>query len=400
MMKIVQVNCLYGVGSTGKIVASLYHFMKNQGDEPYVLYGVGKKRKDDHLIRTTPQIVRKLQALRSRITGYPFGGCVWGTAVALSALKRIRPDVVHIQCANCYMVNLYRLLDFLKKEDIPTVITNHAEFMFTGGCAHAVDCNKWLTGCYECDKIGAGYPPTFFFDRTYREWKLLKEIYQDFGHLTICCVSDWLRDRARRSPFFKGYPVVTVLNGVDTEVFHYRCGSNLKLKLGLLNTRIVIHVTPNFYNPNKGGLHVLEMAKRFPDVTFIIVGSDAPKGIGLRNCHFMGRILDQNLLACFYSMADVCLLTSLRETYSMVCAESLCCGTPVVGFYAGGPETIALHEYSTFVDQGNDDFLEKALCDMLAQAFRKDELSKTATGIYSSADMCRNYYKIYDDLTK
>ena len=50
-----------------------------------------------------------------RITGYPYGGCIWGTATALSALKRIKPDIVHLQCANGYMVNIYRILECLKR---------------------------------------------------------------------------------------------------------------------------------------------------------------------------------------------------------------------------------------------------------------------------------------------
>ncbi len=34
----------------------------------------------------------------------------------------------------------------------------------------------------------------------------------------------------------------------------------------------------------------------------------------------------------------------------MVTAESLCCGTPVVGFTAGGPESIAIDAFSNFVE--------------------------------------------------
>lgn len=71
------------------------------------------------------------------------------------------------------------------------------------------------------------------------------------------------------------------------------------------------------------------------------------------------------LLKCF-------LLTSERETFSMVTAESLCCGTPVVGFKAGAPEQIALKEYSEFVDYGNLDKLEKAVRRWLQKEKRTD----------------------------
>lgn len=399
-MKVVQINCLFKSGSTGKIVAVLYDYVKAQGDDAYVIYGIGEKQDDDHLIRTTPWVVRKAQSFRSRITGYPYGGCIWGTATALSALRRIKPDVVHLQCANGYMVNIYRILEYLKENHIPTVITNHAEFMYTGGCTHTVDCNKWLTGCHDCSKISKEHPISYFFDRTENEWKMLQKAYKGFEKLTICCVSDWVRERAAQSPFFKSYPIVTVLNGVDTDAFHYTDSSSLREKLGLARKKIVIHITPNFYSIIKGGQHVLEMANRFPDVEFVIVGSDAKDENTPGNCHFVGKITEQSLLAQYYSMGDVCLLTSIRETFSMVCAESLCCGTPIVGFKSGGPELIALPDYSAFVEQGDDDALESALSAMLGKMVVKTDISDRAVDTYGKKTMCDNYYRVYQELLK
>lgn len=394
-MKIVQINCLYGSGSTGKIVAALHEYYRQNKNVSYVIYGMGKKQKAPCLIRTTPWIVRKIQSLRSRITGYPYGGCIWGTATALNALKRIKPDIVHLHCCNGYMVSIYRILDYLKKEHIPTVITNHAEFMYTGGCTHTVDCNKWLTGCHDCDRINKEHPISYLFDRTEKEWKLFQKAYTGFENLTICCVSDWVRDRASRSPFYVGHPVITVLNGLNTEIFHYSKSSELRKKLGLEGEKVVVHVTPNFYSIIKGGQHVIEMAKRFPDIAFVIVGSEANNDAIPSNCFFVGMIEDQKELAKYYSMADVCLLTSVRETFSMVCAESLCCGTPVVGFKAGGPETISLPNYSLFVEQGNDDELEDALKKMISRTTDKSRLSEVSIETYGQDAMCKKYYIIY-----
>ena len=396
-MKVVQINCLFGTGSTGKIVAALYDYSKAQGDDAYVIYGIGEKQDDDHLIRTTPWAVRKAQSFRSRITGYPYGGCIWGTATALSSLERIKPDIVHVQCANGYMVNIYHILEYLKEHHISTVITNHAEFMYTGGCTYAVDCDKWLTGCHDCDKISKEHPISYFFDRTEKEWQLFQKAYDGFEKLTVCCVSDWVRDRAVQSPFYKGHQVITVLNGLDIDIFHYADASDLRKSMGFEGKKVVVHVTPNFYSVIKGGQHVLEMAQRFPDVEFVILGSEAKDAVP-QNCHFMGKISDQRMLARYYSMADVCLLTSVRETFSMVCAESLCCGTPVVGFKAGGPETIAMAEYSSFVEQGNDAELENALAKMLDRICEKKPLSGKAKAVYGQETMCKNYYEVYKSL--
>lgn len=394
-MRIVQLNCVFGHGSTGKIVESIHRYLKMRGDESYVLYGYGPDSSDCSAIRVVPPLIRKIQSLRSRVTGFPYGGAVWGTRATIGALKTLKPDVVHIHCFNAYIANIYAILDYLKREHIPTVITNHAEFMYTGGCTHALQCSKWLTGCGGCGRIGKEHPVSWFFDRTHEEWERLRKAYDGFDKMTVCCVSDWVRARAAQSPFFSEYQVQTVLNGLDINVFRYRPNKKLRedLTAGCKNT--VIHVTPDFGSPIKGGWHVLEMARRMPDISFIIVGKSGGVETDLENVHFVGRVDDQTLLAEYDSLSDACLLTSGVETYSMVTAESLCCGTPVVGFRAGGPESIADQAHSDFVMPGDDDGLERSLKMVVYKSWDKEALSAISRDKYSDEHMCARYCRIY-----
>jgi len=77
----------------------------------------------------------------------------------------------------------------------------------------------------------------------------------------------------------------------------------------------------------------------------------------------------------------------------MVTAESLCCGTPVVGFKAGAPEMIALPEWSAFVEYGDLDALYAKTQAFLQKAFVMDDAAKTA---YSRETMCDAYRKVYE----
>ena len=77
----------------------------------------------------------------------------------------------------------------------------------------------------------------------------------------------------------------------------------------------------------------------------------------------------------------------------MVCAESLCCGTPVAGFFAGGPESICLPEHSLFCEQGDLDTLEKNV-KALATREKTDFLAE-AQSAYSAEAMTEGYFKIY-----
>ena len=134
-------------------------------------------------------------------------------------------------------------------------------------------------------------------------------------------------------------------------------------------------------------------------VIFLIAGkydgiSKLPSNVVL-----LGNISDQKMLAKYYSMADVTLLTSKKETFSMVVAESLCCGTPVVGFTAGAPELIAINEFSSFVPQGDSEELFKEVKTFIYnREFDKDKISSVAKCKYSKKVMGQNYLNLYTEM--
>ena len=191
------------------------------------------------------------------------------------------------------------------------------------------------------------------------------------------------------------------MNGIDTSVFKYYDGNALKKKLGLMGKKIVIHVTPNFQGVLKGGKYVLEIAKKLEnqkDIVFLIVGKNVDENTLPKNVIHIDHTENQVELAKLYSMSDLCLITSKRETFSMVTAESLCCGTPVFGFKAGGPETIALKEHSSFVEYGNVMEATTEITKKLSDKVNKATLSEMAKKQYSNSIMCEKYYELYLEL--
>ena len=74
---------------------------------------------------------------------------------------------------------------------------------------------------------------------------------------------------------------------------------------------------------------MIQLAKRMPEIAFVVAGPKNGDFEIPENLILLGSVKEQKSLAKLYSMADVTLLTSQRETFSMVIAESLCCGTPV-----------------------------------------------------------------------
>ena len=400
-MRILQVNCVYKTGSTGKITADLHNAFKKKGIESVVCYGRGKRVNEPNVYKTCGELYSKLNNLLSRFTGIMYGGCFFSTNRLISIIKKEKPDIVHLQCINGYFVNIYRLVNWLKKNNIKTVLTLHAEFMFTANCGHSFDCEGWKTGCGKCPKFKAE-TKSLFFDGTARSFKKMQKAFEGFKNenLIVASVSPWLMERAKQSPILAGKQHTVVMNGLDTGVFYPREGGAVKSELGIADEKIIFHVTPNFNNdPDyiKGGYYIIKLAEMLKgeNVKIIAAGS-YPENLKVPdNILLLGKVSDQNRLAELYSMADITVIASKRETFSMVCAESLCCGTPVAGFKAGGPEAISLDKYSRFVDYGDLKSLYTAVNDLLREARNGEKISKDASAAYGSRVMSENYINIY-----
>lgn len=398
-MRILQINVVYKVGSTGKIVNDIHNQLLKSGQESFVIYGRGKTISESNVYKTSPDWEGKLQALFGRLTGDFYGGALYSTHKLIKRIKSIAPEVVHLHLMNGNYVNNYRLLSFLAENNYQTIITLHAEITYTGICEHAFDCERWKTGCGKCPQVFKKYK-SLFFDRTAMEWHKKAKAFAKFRSLTIVSVSAWLENRAKQSPMFKNRDFYVVGNGVDTTIYKPVNAGPLREKLGLTNEKVILHVTPSFKSIVKGGKHVIEIAKRLQNenVKVIIVGFDGYSGRLASNVIPISHTHSQQELVQYYSLATITLLTSKLETFSMVCAESLSCGTPVIGYKAGAPEQISIADYSEFVPNGDVDALEQAIKRWLAKDTQSQDVLQKVNDRYSILNMVEGYKRIYEKL--
>ena len=346
-MKILQINNVYNFGRTGKITRDIHQMLLREGVESLVCYGRRYRTDDRNVVKICSEVYGKANNLLSRITGLPYGGCLLSTNKLIRIIRREKPDVVHLQCLNGHFVNIYRLIEFLKREQIPTVLTLHAEFMHTANCGYAYDCEKWKTGCGHCPDARKA-TGSYFFDRTHHSWARMKKAFEGFEKLTVVGVSEWITKRARESGMFEdARNIRCITNGINLENFdcdsekHFEEDEAVANKYGLNRDRkIVLHVTSSLYSPFKGGKYFLELSESLPkEYQCVIVGVDAVENRPDLIC--IPFTTNQKELASLYRMADVFVITSTAENYPTVCLEAQACGTPVVGFDVGGvKETI------------------------------------------------------------
>ena len=395
-VRVVQVNSVYGTGSTGVLTRTLHRGLVSRGHVSLVLYGRGAEAHEGGVVRVCSDAYARANKAWSMLDGYAYGGCRASTERAERLIHDFRPDVVHLQCVNEHFVNAYKLLGWLAGEGLPTVLTLHADFMFTANCGSAMGCEGWRSGCRSCPDFRRA-TGSLLLDRTSRSFDRMRQSFGRFGgELSIVAVSPWLAARAGSSPMLAGRPVTTILNGVNCDTFHPMEGADEGERPYLL------FVTSRFTDAPgslKGGWHVIDLARRLADLPLDLVvagSSEVDQGRLPANVRVLGRIADPCVLARLYSGARATILASRQETFSMPCAESLCCGTPVVGFEAGGPESVALSEASTFVPYGDMDALEAAVRARLDMGLpSRLEVAAHAARVYSNVRMVDEYERTY-----
>lgn len=404
-MKVLQINCEYKTGSTGKIVDCLNQGLKKSGNDVYTCYGLHKHPDDGESECICSPNEHRANALLARITGVPYGGWYKANKRFERIIAKFRPDIVHVHCINGYTVNIYNLLYFLGTNNIKTVVTLHAEFFFTGGCSHSYECTQWIKGCKECP-VFRQTVNSWFFDKAETSWKKMYSAFSSFKpeNITIVTVSPWLKERASQSAILGRFNIVSIGNGVNTDVFKYIDSKNFNVWEN--NYKYHLLFVTAYFSLNKddakGGKYLVELAKLCPDYCFYVVARkiNCTKEMLPKNVVLYGSTNNQKELATLYSKMDCSITFGKRETFSMIVAESLCCGTPVVGFKAGGPESIGIPIYSDFVDYGDIYAFKEAIERMVAKENPKLSISVVAKKIYADSIMVQQYIDVYKKLIK
>lgn len=401
-MKILIANWVYNWGSTGFIARDLKNELELLGHK--VLAVAGKKYGSDNVMVFCKPFEQKFFWRLHRLGASRFRGSTTAAKRLIHYIEQEKPDIVNLHLLHCNYIDLYYLLGWLGKHNIKTIITNHAELYFTGSCGYAYDCLNWQTKqCRNCpDKRYA--TGAFIWGNTHSNWVRMYKAISQFKpeNLAFTAVSPWTRDRVLQSPITNRYDCNVTLNGLDIKTFYKRDDTSKVLdRIG--EEPYILWVTANFNPQNKddvkGGWYLVELAKLMPNQRIVIVATNFSNTDDLPgNIYLWGKAKDQNELAQLYSAAKLSVLVSRRETFSMVTAESLCCGTPVVGFKAGGPETITIPEYSRFVDQADTRALAKNIEEMLSINIDQHQISNKAREKYSPRAMALQYLDAYNKL--
>ncbi len=329
-MKVLQINAVNGILSTGRTTKEMAQELKELGHEAYIAYAIGEAS-GPYTYRIGNYLDRKLHALCSRVTGLQAYYSVLATLRLILYIRSIHPDIVLLRNLHSNYINLKLLLCFLGRSKIATVLTLHDCWFYTGRCFHYVtnQCYQWQTGCYRCPN-NINTSTTWFFDRSEKMWRDKKHYFNKLDQWAVVGVSDWIRKEAEKSILSKATRVTRIYNWVNLEVFKPCDGLKLRQSLGMEHAFIILGVAA-VWGVSKGLQDFIRLSNLISENSkIILIGDMAPNYSLPSNIISLPLTHDSTELASYYSMSDVLVSFSLEESFGKVVAEAIGCGTPAV----------------------------------------------------------------------
>lgn len=372
-MKVLFVNLVYAVGSTGKIITDMMEVLKRSGHDARALYGAGEKSDDPDAVRVSGKPGYYFHNAVSRFTDHA-GLYSWAaTRKLIREIRAFSPDVIHLHTLHGFYVNYEMLFRFLKQAGVPVIWTLHDCWAFTGHCTHfsQANCTQWQTLCRDC-RLLCRYPHCYGRGDVTRNYLRKKAAFTGVTNLTLTTPSQWLADQAAHS-FLRDYPCVVVPNGIDRAVFRPQ-PSGLRAAYHLQDKKIVLGVA-NAWNARKGLPDMLALAEWLGAAYQVVLIGLTERQLPHIPPNVLGllRTADRTELARWYTAADVFVNPTYDETFGLTTVEAQACGTPAVVYATDGcPETL-LTEDSVLVAQGDREALVRAVREVAQRGARVDD---------------------------
>jgi glycosyltransferase involved in cell wall biosynthesis len=293
-------------------------------------------------------------------------------------------DIVHLH----WVANFIDYSSFFETVKKPIVWTLHDMNPFQGGFHYKNDQEAFRRNVSELDL---------------EQFDIKKRSLQNFPSqlLRIVGPSRWITSSSQQSEILGRFKHFNIPNPINTDIFK---PSRSRRSSEKNSERInVLFVAESLHNKRKGfdlltGSMISEQLHQ--KFHFIAVG-DTGTGDRLKNIEYTGSIRSENEMAGLYNRADIFVLPSREDNLPNSMVESLCCGTPVVGFKIGGlRECIKNGENGILSEEVSAEGLKKALlyCAEKLNSFDRNKISKNAHALFNRSENTGKYIKIYQEM--
>lgn len=397
-MKVLQINSVCGKGSTGRIAVQISDYLNQHDVENYIAYGFGETDRPNTFYFGN-SLDAHLHSFMSRKLGWQGKMSHIPTWHLIQYMERINPDIVHLHNIHGHYMNYKMLFQYLKKKNCQVVWTFHDCWPVTGKCAHftEIKCEKWKTGCFECPQLDR-YPDSER-DRSRKSYLEKKVAFTSIPNLHIVTVSNWLKSVAEAS-FLSKADIRCIYNGVDTGRFSFH-KSSIREQYQLQGKFIILSAA-SVWNKGKGLDQFIALSKKLQEDEIIVligVTPDQQKCLP-ENVIGIPAVSDQTVLAQWYSVADVYINFSIEETFGLVVAEAIACGTPAIVMNSTACPEVVGADTGFVVEPLEIDAVQDAI-EMIktrGKEIYSPKCKERIQQLFSLELMQRRYYELYKKL--
>lgn len=395
--KILQINTVYGTGSTGRIVKDIGQLIEKNNMESYIAYGYGKSS-EKNTIKIGTTLEYYIHNILSRITGRQGRFSYLATKRFLKKVDKIKPDIIHLHNIHGNYINYPLLFKYIKKNQIPTIWTLHDCWSYTGKCVYYdyAQCNKWKEKCKNCKQLRE-YPISYFFDPSEKEYKKKKNIFMSVANMHIVTPSKWLAKEVKESYLGKNH-IQVIPNGIDLNQFK-KIDSDFRERYNLEKKFIVLGVASE-WSRRKGANTFIELSKLLDEsYKIVMVGlTEKQKKDFPSNIIKISKTNSIKELAEIYSCADVFVNPTLEDNFPTTNLEALACGTPIVTYNTGGSIEAVNNNCGIIVEKEKISELVKAIKNVRKSNMFDSKICINESKKYDKWKNFEKYITLYEEI--
>ena len=306
----------------------------------------------------------------------------------LSTPEYKEADVIHLHWVNQGMLSLKQLRQMLLSGK-RIVWTMHDEWPFRGIRHYTEEGNT-----IEDKKVSALEERLFWTKQ---------EIYQ-LGNIRFVGCSQWITGLAQEA--IPNANVRHINNCIPHDIFHPQDRQATRETFSLpQDQKLILFTCQKVTDKRKGMAYLLEALKYLnePKPHLVVVGGNTEDllksnlGIDKGNLHFIPYVNGEKEMARLYSAVDCFVTPSLHDNLPNTIAEAMSCGTPCVGFNAGGiPEMISHMKNGYVAKYCNSKDLAHGIECALSHPEWKEAAMHSAAHDYSEDRVAKEYAKAYE----
>lgn len=240
-------------------------------------------------------------------------------------------DIIHCHNLHSNFFDLKTLEKMSLKK--PVVWTLHDMWAFTGFASNSITLKNPNKKRFLL----------VLWDNTAYLLRMKKKIYKK-SKLHVVAVSNWMKEEIEKS-VLANQEIIRIYNGIDSEIFKPYDKTLARKELDLpLDKKIVAFGLKGWIDSNK----IVDDYTDNNHVFFVAIGH-ANIQTKNKNYQALPHTQDRNLLAKYLSLADVFLHPTPEDSFGLISAEALSCGTPVVTYNIDALPEIVTHRETGYI---------------------------------------------------